>query len=627
MASLAEEQYKAVFEHASDAILLTDDAATIQAVNQAALDMFGYSRKELVGQRINILMNSVDAHFHDDYMKRFFTEGTKRVVGIGRKVVALHKDGHEIAIDISLSETKTDDRHCFIAIIRNIEHLTAAQNELRYSEDRMRRAIQFAEIGIWDWNVQTDALHWSDMIPVLIGYEPGEIDTSFDAFINAIHPDDRDTVMAAINTSLQTGERYDIEHRVIWPDGTVRWLQETGDVIRDTHGKPLNMLGVARDITTLKEAEVARDDHEFHLNEAQYVGKIGHWSWDVDSGQLKWSDEIYRIFGYKPGSIEPTYERFLASLHPDDVERIKHSVDDAFTKGKKHSIDHRILLTNGDVRWVHEEAIAKLDGQGQPLKLMGTVQDITERKEFEAQLVLAKEQAEQANQSKNQFLSRMSHELRTPLNAILGFSQLLNLDDNLTEQQHFSLNEMLKAGDHLTSLIEDILDLSRIEQGELEIKLTGTPANKLLSECVTMMQPLADQSEIMLSCKCSPEEHYVNADPTRLKQILLNLISNAIKYNRPQGSVDIHCGVENGRYRFYIQDTGLGLSEEEIGQLFQPFTRLNNDYAIEGTGIGLVITKHLVELMGGTIHVDSHVGEGTTFWIELTPLDTTSSQT
>ena len=255
---------------------------------------------------------------------------------------------------------------------------------------------------------------------------------------------------------------------------------------------------------------------------------------------------------------------------------------------------------------------------GQPIGLMSIFEDISERKQAERALIEAKEQAEQANEAKSVFLSRMSHELRTPLNSILGFAQLLESD--LGEEHSEKLQHILKSGNHLLDLINDLLDLSKIEADKLQVVIDRVDLAQQIRESIEAMQPMALQRDIEIYCDLRQFHHrFVQADPVRLKQVLLNLLSNAVKYNRPSGHITISVEtVAAGRFRIKVRDTGSGIAEEDLPGLFEPFNRLYlSTYAMEGSGIGLTLAKQLVELMGGSIGVQSDLGTGSTFWIEL----------
>jgi signal transduction histidine kinase/CheY-like chemotaxis protein len=243
-----------------------------------------------------------------------------------------------------------------------------------------------------------------------------------------------------------------------------------------------------------------------------------------------------------------------------------------------------------------------------------------ERKQVEAELLMAMAAAEQANLAKSDFLSSMSHELRTPLSAILGFAQLLESGSPApTETQQRSIGQILKAGWYLLALINEILDLALVESGRLSLSLEPISLADVMLECQTMIEPQARKLGISVSFPTMDSRHFVQADHTRVKQILINLLSNALKYNRPNGNVVVRFVTDTpGRIRICVEDSGAGLTAQQLAQLFQPFNRLGQEFnAVEGTGIGLVMTKRLAELMDGSIGVESEPGKGSVFWIEL----------
>ncbi len=286
------------------------------------------------------------------------------------------------------------------------------------------------------------------------------------------------------------------------------------------------------------------------------------------------------------------------------------------------------VTKNTQVEGVHR----RKDGTTFPVELsIGLVQidndmlfsvlarDITIRKQSEADIITAKHEAERANQAKSKFLSRMSHELRTPMNAILGFGQMLELDaDEFSDIQRANVKEILSAGNHLLTLINEVLDLAKIEAGRLEVYIEKINLDDALQNCIALINPQLKASGLELIDHISSRGYTVQADSTRFEQVLLNLLSNAVKYNRELGNITLDAEViDKQRLRISITDTGPGLTEEEIGRLFEPFERLNAANNIEGTGIGLIISKQLVEHMDGTMGVESTLGVGSTFWVEL----------
>jgi signal transduction histidine kinase/ActR/RegA family two-component response regulator len=245
----------------------------------------------------------------------------------------------------------------------------------------------------------------------------------------------------------------------------------------------------------------------------------------------------------------------------------------------------------------------------------------SERTEAETALLVAKRELESSNAAKSEFLARMSHELRTPLNSILGFSQVLNTDPDepLSQSQKESVRQILKAGWHLLALINEVLDLARIESGKLQLSIESVGVEQIVREALTLIAPLAEKHQVKVVDETKDfRRTYVMADRTRLKQVLLNLLSNGVKYNKPGGTVTLSCTRQNeGKLVLAVTDTGAGLTDEEQGMLFTPFQRLRARADVEGAGMGLAITKRLIELMGGAVGVKSTVGEGSRFFFEL----------
>ena len=296
-----------------------------------------------------------------------------------------------------------------------------------------------------------------------------------------------------------------------------------------------------------------------------------------------------------------------------------------------------IIIRDGTEREIEWYTETMYDASGIVTGVLSVGMDITERKQAEeeiekyryhleelvrertAEMKTARDEAERSSAAKSQFLSHMSHELRTPMNAILGFAQILRLDaDEFTETQQGNVTEILDAGHHLLQLINELLDLTKIESGRLEISLEEVQLDDVLQQSITLINPQANARHLKVIDNISNKGYCVKADFTPLKQVMVNLLSNAVKYNCDNGQITLDAKIINKeRLRIYVKDTGKGLRKEEIAQLFTSFVRLDTLDNVEGTGIGLVITKHLVELMDGTINIDSTPGEGSEFWVEL----------
>ena len=377
------------------------------------------------------------------------------------------------------------------------------------------------------------------------------------------------------------------------------------------------ILATVRDVSERRQREDAlresRQKLALHMEQTP-LAVIG---WDTDFRVTEWNPAAERIFGY---SRDEAMGRHAVDLVVP--ENVKPHVDDIWKsllgqKGGLRSTNENITR-NGDIIFCEWYNTPLVDEKGFVIGVASLAQDITERKRTEEAMIQAKEDAENANRAKSEFLSRMSHELRTPMNAILGFSQLIRpeLEDN--EHKDY-MDEIIVAGNHLLQLINEVLDLSRIESGTLEVSLEKIEFSNVLNECLLLLKPLADERSIEIINNLGDKPIAVRADYTRLKQVMINLLSNGIKYNREGGKVTISTVQTDSDYvRILVQDTGPGISKEKQAHLFKPFDRLGAEYGnIEGTGIGLVITKKLLALMGGSIGIDNTCNEGTCFWLDL----------
>lgn len=329
-------------------------------------------------------------------------------------------------------------------------------------------------------------------------------------------------------------------------------------------------------------------------------------------GQIDYCNR--RWIRYTGLSLEQTRAgEWQSVVHPDDAARNFDRWTDAVAKGHEYEIEYRLRrASDGAYRWHLERGSPLKDAEGKIVKWLASCTDIEDLKQAQAS-------AENANQAKSDFLSSMSHELRNPLNAILGFAQLLASESPPPSAvQQASIDQILKAGWHLLELINEVLDLARIEAGHASLSPEPVSVIDTLHECQAMLEQQALKRAVRMRFPAADSACFVRADRTRLKQILLNLLSNAIKYNRDQGSVDVQVTATEHRVSVSVHDTGTGLTPERLAQLFQPFNRLGHEAGpVEGTGIGLVVAKRLAELMGGTIHVESTPGVGSVFRVEL----------
>ena len=361
-----------------------------------------------------------------------------------------------------------------------------------------------------------------------------------------------------------------------------------------------NQEGAAR---IARQAQVIDQIHDAVIG-LERDGRISNWNWGAT-----------RLLGFPAAQVEGTpFTRLLTDEEPG--ARLSDWLSRVDREGQLER-ETRLRTATGDAFDALVSLSLLRDPDGSPSGYVAYCLDITDRKTSESALRTALESARRASEAKSSFLSRMSHELRTPMNAILGFAQLLEMDDTMTEGQREHVQEIRLAGRHLLELINDILDLSRIENGRLHMSIAPVSVSDLIDEVLHLAGGLAEDAGIGLenAADCAVE---VRADRLRLRQILLNLVTNGIKYNSRGGQVWIRCGTQgDGTLRIEVEDTGVGIAEADRDKVFEPFERLHQKAGVEGVGIGLALSRQLIALMGGTIGVEARDGGGCRFWVAL----------
>ncbi|MDX1812961.1 MAG: ATP-binding protein, partial [Gammaproteobacteria bacterium] len=405
-------------------------------------------------------------------------------------------------------------------------------------------------------------------------------------------------------------------------DGELYWMESTIVPFMDELGIPNQYVAVRTEITDLVNVKHALEVSEKRLQQSQKFANLGTWEWNVDSGELIWSQNIAELFGFDPSVKKSTYDEFLANVHEEDRDEVIEVIHHCIDLGQQYNVVHRVVWSDGSIHWLRQQGEVLLNKEHGSKSMLGVVQDVTQEQVNLIEIEKAHATADRANQAKTEFLSSMSHELRTPLNAILGFCQLLSINDseNLSSEQLDYISELKQAGDHLLTLINEVLDLSKIEAGNFSLNLVSVNLSEAIQECIGLMQPLANERKVTINSQLEGfDKLFVKVDANRLKQVIINLLSNAVKYNIENGSINISAqSLDNDRVQVRIDDTGKGLSRAEQERLFVPFDRLGaEETSVDGTGIGLVITQKLLRLMGGEIGYQKLPEGGSRFWFTV----------
>ncbi len=408
-------------------------------------------------------------------------------------------------------------------------------------------------------------------------------------------------------------------------DGTSISVNLIITAIRDTKNEITGFLGIANDITERKQAEEELKRISTRLAMATNAGGIGVWEMDLTTNALFADEQLFRLFGVEKTSVNDGNEAWLNTIHPDDADRVSAEIQMAIRNEKQFDTEFRVCWPSGAIHTIRSMAILQNDDSGTPIQMIGVDWDITEQKKTEAVLLKARQDAEMANKAKSVFLANMSHEIRTPLNAIIGFSQLMNRDKYLTDAQREYNISIIRAGEHLLSLINDILELSKMEAGRLELNPLNIDLGALLSDIQMFFKEQIRSKHLQFILDISPDlPQFVLVDDNKLRRIFINLIGNAIKFT-DEGGIAVHVRADQlnplkSRLIVEVQDSGPGIPENEIGKLFKHFVQTSSGVSkSSGTGLGLALSRELAVLMGGNISVTSEVGKGSvfTFYVEI----------
>lgn len=607
-------------------------------------------------------------------------------------------------------------------------------NKLKESDERYDLAVRGASVGLWDWNVATNALYWSPKFKEIVGVSDNAFMPELLEFESRLHPDDHKRIMSALQAHLEKKSPYDEEYRLRHESGDYVWVHARGQAVWDVNGAPIRMAGSVDDITeivnnreklkrnqaelelifnnvpariwfkddknkilrlnqkaadsmglSIEEAEGADSyelfpdmakkyhdddlkvinsgkpelgiieeykpahnqhgwvrtdkvpyiDHEtgeryvfvvsmdvtneqetqraLQESEERYSlaasgASVGIWDWHDAHGEKEtWSDQLYKLLGYEPGEIEANLKQFQALLHPDDHAATLAAVQEHFNGNKPFRAEYRLRCKGGDYKWFLGTGQAVWDEDGNPRRMIGSIMDIHELKV--------------AEQMKNEFVSTVSHELRTPMTSITGAIELVRSQKfgELPEKASQLLDIAAKNGARLIRLINDILDIEKIEAGKLELNLQNVDVKDLVEEAVRQIEAFAQFHQAELTLHCEIPDAIIHVDPDRMMQVLTNLMSNAAKFTGKDGKIEVLIKSDNDTVSIAVKDNGHGIPSDKLGKIFDHFTQVDasDKRAQQGTGLGLAISKAIVEALGERLDVESEVGVGSIFTVHV----------
>ncbi len=674
----AEERYRVLVEQ-MPALVYTearDESGTTTYMSPQCIDILGYTAeqwtftpgfwKEVVHpeDRERVLAEDERTHETGDPFRAEYRviTGGGRTVWVRDEAVLVRDGGGDggfwqgVILDITDRKAAEEEVR---ELNRDLERRVVERTgQLRESEERYRLVVDGSNDGIWDWEVDTGKLYWNDRFFEVLGLSRSETEPSFELFVELLHPDDRQRVLDAVQVHLEEDERYEEEFRMRHAGGGYRELLGRGRALRDENGAPVRMAGTVADITERKEAERRlRESEERFRSLVQNASDI---ITVLDPhGDIRYeSPAVERILGRKPRELEG--ESAFDYIHPADVGRVREVFAALLGEpGGTQTVEFRFRHADGSWRYLEAVSSNLLDEESVGGIVVNS-RDVTERKKAEeevrelneslearvaertgqlreivAELEAAREAADAANKAKSEFLANMSHEIRTPMNGVIGMTELL-LDTQLDAEQREFARTIRSSGEGLLTIINDILDFSKIEAGHLKLEFVEFEPGEVVEEVVGLLAEKAHTKGLELASFVEAGvPALVRGDPGRLRQVLTNIVGNAIKFTE-EGEVVVkaslaraghatpadrgaHAGAQMVAVRLEVRDTGIGMTEEERGRIFRSFTQADASTTRRygGTGLGLVISKQLVGLMGGEIGVHSEPGVGSTFWFTV----------
>ena len=519
-----------------------------------------------------------------------------------------------------------DGRSARIQIAMDITERKKAEEALRSERDLFSDGPVMTIV--WEPSPGWPVRYVSANVRTILGYSQEEMTAEDFLYDSIIHPEDLPRVREEVIGHLRDGRtHFEQSYRLLDCEGEFVWIYDFTKLMRNAEGEVTSICGYMFDQTRMKEMEDALEEERERLAGIIDGTNAGTWEWNVMTGEIVLNERWADIVGYTLDELAPmtinTWERLT---HPEDLRESYTQLHRHFDLETSH-YEAELRMRHKDGRWVwilDRGKVSSWTPDGRPVLMRGTHQDITERKRTEEELREAKELAQAANTAKSAFLANMSHEIRTPLNGILGMLELMQFTD-LDKEQHYYAVTAQQCCRRLTQLLSDILDLSRVEAGMLDLRLEPADLRSILAQTVDLFAPLAANAGIELSLTIDENlPRRVFADPVRLQQVLTNLVGNALKFTA-SGRIGIEAWRINadagGRCRvlFTVSDTGVGIPDDKIAHLFKPFSQIENGYArvSQGAGLGLSICKRLVLLMGGSLDVLSAPGEGTSMHVSL----------
>ncbi|MFG0721438.1 PAS domain S-box protein [Pseudomonas sp. GLN_6] len=610
----SEQHLRSIFDTALDSILTIDHTGTIRSANRAAARLLGWQPHELVGLSMRCLLSEQDGNLYEVYLRSYLNSGKVMLSGAEQELHCIARDGQKKPVRLSVGVTRAGNHPLFVVFVNDISQRIQMEQALRESEQQYRSLISnipgvsFRCLLDSDWTM----LFISDAVQPLTGWSADDFISQRQSIAALYHPDDLQPVAEQVQAAIDQRRNYTIEYRLFDRDGKEHWIWESGSAVCDEQGIPRWIDGVLLDQTETK------------LRNAEYEGKVNAISkamamveFDLQGHVLAINDNALDLFGYQRAEVIGQHHRlFCDPLYADSDDYREFWA--ALGNGQFSAGEYRRIARGGREVWIQATYNPILDTDGKPFKVVKLATDLTPRRLMEQETRAARDRAEAAAAARSSFLANMSHEIRTPMNAIIGFTELL-IGTPLADDQRRHLQTVQQASRSLLGLLNDILDTAKLDRGAIELEDLDFSLRELCEQVCATQRLAAENKGLALQLEYPAQlPEFYRGDSLRLQQVLTNLLGNAVKFTA-QGRVCLHVQGEPGAIRLIVEDTGIGIAADRLEKIFEPFAQADASMSrrFGGTGLGTTISRQLVELMGGRLRVESSLGEGSRFIVEL----------
>jgi PAS domain S-box-containing protein len=608
----SERRFREIADTAPVALWLTDPAGRCTFLSREWYETTGQAETEALG------LGWTEATHPDDRERTgrdFLAASSARTTFRSEYRLRTRDGAYRWVIDAGRPRfTAAGDFLGMVGVVFDIEDRKRAEGRLSESEERAAFVRRAGGVGFWYCDLPFDVLEWDDLVKAHF-HLPPDARVTIDTFYQRIHPDDREPTRRAIERSISDHAAYDVHYRTVHPDTAAeKWVRAIGRTFYAADGTPTRFDGVTLDVTDQKRAEAAAAEAFRRLDSALIAGEVGTFEWEVSQDRLHGDANFARIFNI---SLDETggapLEQYVAAIHPDDRERVLGLVRRTVDTGVDYQAEYRIV--SGDApRWVVARGQAVREVPGGPVtRFPGVVLDITDRKR-------AEEAVREADRRKDEFLALLAHELRNPLAPLRNGLQVMRLaaDDPAAVAKSRAMMDRQLA--HLVRLVDDLLDVSRVSRGKMELRKERVLLADVVASAVETARPAIDAAGHEFHASLPAEPVYLDADLTRLSQVFSNLLTNAAKYTPAGGRIRLAAARRAGEVTVTVTDTGLGIPEEALPRIFDMFSQVDRsvERSTGGLGIGLALVKGLVEMHGGTVTAASGgSGAGSAFTVSL----------